>query len=120
MSEHETEVAEALEAAERWLALVDAGDYGGAWDTAAALMKGAIGRDALSDSLRGARAPFGAVKSRAPTAKTYATSLPGAPDGEYVVIQMATSFEHKQQAGETITPKRDPDGSWRVSGYFIQ
>jgi hypothetical protein len=48
------------------------------------------------------------------------TELPGAPDGEYVVFQFDTQFEHKRAAVETVTPMRDPDGSWRVSGYFIR
>jgi hypothetical protein len=47
-------------------------------------------------------------------------SLPGAPDGEYVVIQFATSFENKKSAIETVTPMLDSDGEWRVSGYFIK
>ncbi len=48
------------------------------------------------------------------------TSLPGAPDGEYVVIQIQTSFENKKSAVETITPMLDKDGRWRVSGYQIR
>ena len=48
------------------------------------------------------------------------TELPGAPDGEYVVFQFDTQFERKRAAVETVTPMRDPDGSWRVSGYFIR
>ena len=52
----------------------------------------------------------------------YKTSLPGAPDGEYVVIQYDTSFENKRSASavETITPTLDKDAQWRVSGYFIR
>ena len=50
----------------------------------------------------------------------YATSLPGAPDGEYVVIQYKTSFVNKKDAIETITPMLDKDGKWRVSGYYIK
>ena len=119
MSDHDDAEREALEAAERWLALVDAGDYGQAWEHAASLMRGAVTKDVLSESLQRARGMFGAVRSRSATSKTYAASLPGAPDGEYVVIQMAASFEHKQQAIETITPKKEPDGTWRVSGYYI-
>jgi len=49
-----------------------------------------------------------------------ATSLPGAPDGDYVVIQFQTSFANKASAVETITPMRDRDGAYRVSGYFIR
>ena len=50
----------------------------------------------------------------------YTKTLPGAPDGEYVVIQYESSFEHKQSAVETITAMLDKDGKWRVSGYFIK
>jgi len=46
--------------------------------------------------------------------------VPGAPDGEYVVIRFSTSFEKKQSAIESITPMLDSDGVWRVSGYFIK
>ena len=52
--------------------------------------------------------------------REYATSLPGAPDGQYVIIQYDTSFEHKQAAVEIITPMLGGDGQWRVSGYFIR
>jgi hypothetical protein len=51
---------------------------------------------------------------------SYQTSLPGAFDGEYVVIQFETSFENKKSAVETVTPMKDKDGRWRVSGYFIK
>ena len=57
---------------------------------------------------------------RSVKSKQYATSLPGAPDGEYVVIQYETSFEKKKSAIETVTPMLDKDGKWRVSGYYIK
>ena len=50
----------------------------------------------------------------------YVKTLPNAPDGEYVVIQYDTNFEHKQGAVETVVPMLDKDGKWRVSGYFIK
>jgi hypothetical protein len=46
--------------------------------------------------------------------------MPGAPDGEYSVIQFATSFRHKAAATETVTLMKDSDGRWRVSGYYIR
>jgi hypothetical protein len=58
--------------------------------------------------------------SRKLKSKKYTTSLPGAPDGKYVVIQYETSFEHKKSAIETVTPMLDKDGKWRVSGYYIK
>ncbi len=37
-----------------------------------------------------------------------------------MVIQFETSFVNKNSAVETITPVKDEDGRWRVSGYFIR
>ncbi|MEW5723696.1 MAG: DUF4019 domain-containing protein, partial [Thermodesulfobacteriota bacterium] len=62
------------------------------------------------------RKPTGAVLSREVLSKRFMTSLPGAPDGRYVVIQFKTSFEKKKEAIETVTPLLDQDGAWRVSG----
>jgi len=50
----------------------------------------------------------------------YTTSAPGAPDGQYVIIQYNTTFEKKMSAVETVTPMLDQDGKWRVSGYYIK
>ena len=66
------------------------------------------------------RKPLGSLKSREVKSVEYHTSLPGAPDGQYVVIQFKTSFEHKESAIETITPMLDKDKKWRVSGYYIR
>jgi hypothetical protein len=63
---------------------------------------------------------FGGVEERTIKSTEYATSLPGAPDGHYVIIQYETAFEKKQSAVETVTPMKDSDGQWRVSGYFIK
>ena len=63
------------------------------------------------------RQPLGKVLQRNVKTKAYRTSLPGALDGEYVVIQFQTKFEHKASALETVTPSKEKDGAWRVSGY---
>ena len=64
--------------------------------------------------------PLGELISRTIKNSTYTTSLPGAPDGEYVVIQFSTSFAKKMQIIETVTPMLEKDGVWRVSGYYIK
>lgn len=48
------------------------------------------------------------------------TIAPGVPDGEYVMILFASSFEHKNEAVETVTVMHDKDGTWQVAGYFIK
>ena len=66
------------------------------------------------------RTPLGKLVSRELKSTRYTTSAPGAPDGKYVIIQYNTSFANKKSAIETVTPMRDKDGIWRVSGYFIK
>lgn len=117
--EHAEAEAAAVRAAEEWLALVDAGEYAKSWEAAAPLFKGAVDEASWGRQLGPVREPLGAVKSRVPSSATYATTLPGAPDGEYVVIRFATSFEHKASAVETVTPMLD-GGTWKVSGYYIK
>ena len=63
---------------------------------------------------------MGKTLSRKLLSQSYQTSLPGAPDGQYVVIQYNASFEGKKSAIETVTPVLDSDGVWRVSGYYIK
>jgi hypothetical protein len=108
------------EAANSWLALVDRGAYAESWSAAAAAFKRAVTREQWARSAEAARGPFGRLLSRKLASAAYKTSLPGAPDGEYVVLQYDASFEHKKAATETVTPMKDPDGVWRVSGYFVR
>ena len=115
-----TQKKDALTAAENWLALNDKGEYGESWQEAAEYFKTAISHDQWVNTLQAVRKPLGKVNSRTAKSATYKTSLPGAPDGEYVVIQFTTSFENKKSAIETVTPMKDKDGKWRVSGYFIK
>ena len=117
---NEAKEAAAVAAATIWLALVDEGMYGDSWETAAAYFKRAITKEKWEQMLTAVRNPLGRMVSRELISKTYSQSLPGAPDGEYVVIQFATSFENKKSAIETVTPMLDSDGEWRVSGYFIK
>ena len=118
----ETKNAEkaAISAAEEWLALVDGENYGESWDEAAGIFKAAITRDRWIQVIQSSRKPMGKVLERELKSSTYYTSLPGAPDGEYVVIQFSTSFENNTSATETITPALDKDGQWRTSGYYIK
>jgi opacity protein-like surface antigen len=118
-SDPQTET-EAVAAAEGWLALVDGGQYAESWEEAAAFFKGAVKREQWVQAMQSVRKPFGKNLSRELKSKRYRTALPGAPDGEYVIIQFRASFENKKSAIETITPMRDDDGQWRVSGYYMK
>lgn len=107
-------------AAQEWLELVDEGKYPESWEAAASYFKTAVAKEQWERSLAAFRKPLGEVLSRKAKSRDYKTALPGAPDGEYVVLQFETSFESKESAIETVTPMREKDGCWKVSGYFIQ
>ena len=110
----------AIAAAEKWLALVDAGKYSASWTDAATYFKAAGSAAKWEQALNDGRGSFGKLISRKLKSAVYRTSLPGAPDGQYVVIQYDTAFENKKDAVETVTPMLDKDGQWRVSGYYIK
>jgi|MudIll2142460700_1097286.scaffolds.fasta_scaffold542347_2 hypothetical protein len=116
------EVAEkaAIAASGAWLSLVDEGNYAESWNQASGLFKNAVTKEQWQSTAKAVRIPLGKVVTRKLKSKQYTKTLPGAPDGEYVVIQYETTFENKKSAVETVTPMLDKDGKWRVSGYYIK
>ena len=112
--------AAAVVAAKAWLSLVDGEKYAESWDEAAEFFKGAVQKTQWVQSMDSARKPFGKNLSRDLKSARYHTSLPGAPDGDYVVIQFKASFENKASAIETVTPMLGEDAQWRVSGYYMK
>lgn len=110
----------AITEALKWLGTVDDGKYADSWNAAAQIFKSAVNEEQWVQSLQAVRKPLGNLISRETRNAAYKTSLPGAPDGHYVVIQFQTSFENKKSAIETVTPMLDKDGNWRVSGYYIR
>jgi Protein of unknown function (DUF4019) len=113
-------VAQARNAAEEWLNLIDKGDYRQSWINAASFFKDRVTMDEWEQQVGGVRDSLGIMTSRKFKSAKFVTSMPGAPDGKYVVLQYNTSFAHKKAAIETVTPMMDTDGEWRVSGYYIR
>jgi hypothetical protein len=112
--------ASATKAVTAWLTLIDAGDYAASWNAAGSFFKTHVTADQWTQKVGPARQSLGAVLSRKLKSATYMTTLPGAPDGQYVVIQYQSSFAHMNSAIETVTPMLDTDGQWCVSGYYIR
>ena len=110
----------AVEVAEKWLALIDAASYKDSWSQAAEVFRKQVTADSWEDSLKRVRAPLGACVKRVKASARLYTELPGAAKGEYVVIQFKTEFANKPSSIETVTPMKEADGSWKVSGYYIK
>jgi hypothetical protein len=103
-----------------WLALMDAGKYREAWDSAAVVVRAAVTKEMWEQKMVAVRSPLGKVVTRELSDSKYTKTLPGVPDGEYVVTQYKVKFEHKEDAVETVVSSVEKDGSWRVAGYYFK
>jgi hypothetical protein len=110
----------ATDAATEWLMLVDSGQYAESWFQSASAFRDRVSKEQWKNAMDTARAPLGKVQVRQPKSATYATTIPNAPLGEYVVILYETSFERVPGMIETVTPMRGKDGKWKVSGYYVK
>ena len=110
----------AVTAAQSWLEIIDSGKYTESWNQTALIFKNKIPQGQWDTTLRQVRSPFGKLVLREISAVQYVTNIPGAPMGQYVIIQFKTDFQDKHGSVETITPTLEPDGVWRVAGYYIK
>jgi hypothetical protein len=117
---HDDAVEEAKTSARAWLLLLDGRQYDESWEAAGELLRMAVDRKEWTAKLSVTLGPLGKMQSREVRSARHANTLPGAPKGEYVVLEFDTSFEVQKRAVETVTLRRQPDGLWRVSGYYIR
>jgi len=107
-------------AAGKWLALIDDGNYPQSWEEASAIFHAGVTKASWQNSMETFRKPLGNLVSRKVQSVQHFTELPGAPDGQYTVMQFNTSFTGKKSAIETVTFMLEKDGTWRSAGYFIK
>ena len=110
----------AVAAAQTWLAGIDAGNYSQSWKDAAVSFREAMTEEGWTAALTSVRKPLGELVSRKLRSAEPAKSLPGAPDGGYVVMQFDTSFAAMKTAVETIVFMLEKDGTWKAAGYLIK
>jgi hypothetical protein len=111
---------QARQAATVWLAFSDANDYGQSWEHSADMLKQSIEKAKWQDAMQHVRTPLGTVKQRQIKSAELKKDPPGAPAGDYAIIQYDTDFSNRAHSVETVVPARDKDGNWLVSGYFIR
>lgn len=103
-----------------WLQLIDEKKYEESWEQAADYFRNAVPAEEWKQLLAGFRGPLGDIQRRKLVIDEETTSLPGAPDGRYHVLQFSSTFANKELATETVTLMRGEDGIWRAAGYFIK
>ena len=105
--------------AKEWLNIIDTGNYAESWQKADSFFKSQLSQKKWDNALKGVRSPLGAVISRSKISTKMYSSLPGVPDGEYLVIQFQTEFQNKKSSTETLTLSKS-SGQWLPVGYFIK
>ena len=118
---------EGINAAEEWLALVDAGDFEESWEHTSSHFKSdifekdffrsGISKHQWQSSLRTIQDSLGKAVARRLKSMRYTEVLPWEPDAEYVVLEYETTFKGQMNRTESVTMVRECDGEWRVSGY---
>ena len=119
-ADEEIDTGPAMAAAQSWLATVDAGRYAQSWQDAAQVFRAALPSEKWEPMIQSARSETGGFIARKVRSATYTRKPADAPEGEYLVIIFDARFEKLPHAVETVTPMREPDGSWKVSGYWIK
>ena len=104
----------AAQAALRWLALVDAGNWTESWAGTTSSFRSMNTVEAWQSASLTARVPLGQVLSRSFAGEE---SVPAPPAG-LQLVRFRTRFANRAEAIETLTLARESDG-WRVAGYYI-
>lgn len=109
----------ASNAARVWIDSVDGQRWEESWRSAGTIFKSQLTAQAWEASIQPVRKPLGAVSSRVVQSATKHSSLPGAPAGEYEIVEFRSDFVNKKAAVETVILARESAG-WKVVGYFIR
>jgi len=112
-------VQAAEEAALAWLAKIDNSEYEQAWEAASPLLRTPLSATMLERTVALSRKDFGSVQSRRRVRVSQYTSMPGAQRGDFKVVTFQTQFANRPRVVEVVTPHLE-NGTWRVSGYYIE
>ncbi|HET7229112.1 MAG TPA: DUF4019 domain-containing protein [Longimicrobium sp.] len=115
-----TMIGDASAAADAWMELLDAGEWAASWRDASSLFRQMVTEEQWTDAHGKVTGVLGRALGRELRDTEHRTSIPGAPDGEYVLLKYDTRFERKEEAIETVVAMLDTDGAWHVGGYFVQ
>lgn len=111
-------VEAAKQAAQKWLALLDADEYEATWSEASSYFKSKLSAEQWTARVKQAHGSLDSLRSRSLAAARYTTSFPNAPTGKYVVVQYEATYGSKKTV-ETVILKKESD-RWGVAGYFIK
>ena len=103
--------------ADRWLKMIDAGNYGESWDHGSNIFRFTIKRDEWIKAQDRIRKPYGSLVSRQLIQQSPAENPKGLPAGDYMVLVYKSAFSNHPSANELVTMVRSTDGKWKVLTY---
>ncbi len=108
-----------LQAAQEWLSGIDGSHYPASWDAAGNQFRGQVTRAKWVEALTMVRMPLGQLQERKALDMAAASTLPGAPEGQYRILRFDARFDRRASAMETVVLCLE-DGRWKVEAYLIQ
>lgn len=112
--------AAAKEMSDRWLTLVDDGDFEASWTEAGRIFQQSVAQDGWTQQIAALRQQVGEAERREYVTAQSTSNPPGAPPGDYVSIQYRSEFSTAGPAVEMVVLTREEGRGWRVVGYFLQ
>jgi hypothetical protein len=112
--------ADARQAAETWLALIDGNDFAKSWQDASRAFKDVVDEEQWVAQMTAGRQQTGTLSERELARSQAVTDPPGAPAGEYVQLQYDSRFSVLGPVSEHVVLVRDGDRGWRVAGYYLR
>lgn len=111
---------QAQEVAQRWLELLDRGDYDSAYYEAAPLLQGALTLDKWRETMSALAAKTGPAQEHQFLHGRPAQDLPGAPRGQYYLLVFKPRFAKQPHLLEQVALIKKTGGQWRVAGYYLK
>jgi hypothetical protein len=116
---HQAEEQAAQRQALGFLGYLDSGRFADSYAYTGMLMRTQLDRETYAAKLGTARQGVGALQGRELIDAAHATSVAGAPEGQYIVLHYHANFAGLPDAVETVTLAFSK-GYWRVVGYYIK
>jgi len=115
-----TEGERAQEVAQRWLELLDRGDYDSAYYEAAPMLQRALTLEKWRQTMSALADKLGPAQEHQLLYGRPAQDLPGAPKGEYYLLVFKPRFAKQPQLLEQVALIKKSGGQWRVAGYYLK
>ncbi|MCA3030051.1 MAG: serine hydrolase [Rhodocyclaceae bacterium] len=119
-AQDDASIKQAVAAAESFLSLLDNGKYEESWDASAEAFRKAVSKEQWKAAAGQVRGSVGSLSSRKLMSGADAPKAGSNAQGEFVVVKFQSAFSKLPNAIETVSPMRDTDGKYRVSGYFVK